>query len=130
MEREKEKLSLSELFGDFTKELRKMISNEVELAKSEMSKKISDTKKDALYIGIGALLLWAGLLALVATLMIILSYGLPVWLSALIVAVVVAGIGYLFLQKGLTDIKQRRLAPDQTIETLKEDREWVKNRIT
>lgn len=130
MERDKENLSLSELFGDFTKELRTMISDEVELAKSEMSKKISDTTKDAVYVGIGALLLWAGLLALVATLMIILSYGLPIWLSALIVTVVVAGIGYLFLQKGLSDIRHRRLAPDQTIETLKEDREWVKNRVT
>lgn len=130
MEKEKESSSLSELFGDFTRELRTMISDEVELAKSEMSKKISDTTKDAVYVGIGAVLLLAGLLALVATFMIILSYGLPLWLSALIVTVVVAGIGYLFMQKGISDIRHRRLSPDQTIETLKEDREWVKNRVT
>lgn len=130
MEREKENLSLSELLGEFTRELRKMISEEVELAKSEMSKKISDTKKDGIYIGIGAMLLWTSLSALTAALIIVLSYGLPLWLSALVVTMVVAGVGYLFLQKGLADIKHRRLTPDQTIETLKEGGEWVKNRIT
>ncbi len=129
MERDKETKSLSDLFTDFTNELRMIVSDEVQLVKSEMSKKVSDTLKDAVYLGIGAILLFTGLLAVVATIMILLALTLPWWLAALIVTVVVSGIGFLFLQKGIADLKQRSLTPEQTIETLKEDRTWVKNRI-
>jgi uncharacterized membrane protein YqjE len=130
MEKNKETLSLSELFGNFASELRTMMSDELELAKAEMSKKISDTLKDALYVGVGGLLLLVGLLSLVATLIIILAYGLPLWLASLVVTIVVSGIGFLFLQRGLSDIRRRSLVPDQTLETLKEDKEWAKHKIT
>jgi hypothetical protein len=48
------------------------------------------------------------------------------WLSALIVGLVVVGIGYLLIQRGLTALKQIDPTPRQTIQTLQEDKEWVK----
>jgi hypothetical protein len=48
------------------------------------------------------------------------------WLSAFIVGVAVATIGYLLIQRGREAMKQDGLAPTQTIETLKEDAEWAK----
>jgi hypothetical protein len=51
---------------------------------------------------------------------------LPLWLSALIVGLVVGGIGYAVLQSGLSALKRANLTPHETIETLKEDAEWAK----
>jgi len=48
------------------------------------------------------------------------------WLSALIVGVVVAAVGYALIQKGRDTLKRDNLAPKQAIETLKEDAEWAK----
>jgi hypothetical protein len=40
---------------------------------------------------------------------------------------VVAAIGYFLVRKGLDALKQEDLAPRETIETLKEDKEWAKD---
>ncbi len=127
MDRDQE--TLSELLRDFMQELRIIVMDEVNLAKTEISRKISDSFKEVTYLGIGVFLMYAGLLVLVATLLIILTYIFPLWLAALVTAVVTAGIGYFFIQKGFSDLKHTGLSLKQTIETLKEDREWLKHRI-
>jgi hypothetical protein len=43
---------------------------------------------------------------------------------------VVAGIGYLVLQKGLNDLKNMNPAPEQTVTTLKEDGQWLKQQLS
>jgi hypothetical protein len=55
---------------------------------------------------------------------------MPIWLSALLVGVVVAGIGYVLMQKGISALKEMNPAPRRTIETLKEDKEWLKQQVT
>jgi hypothetical protein len=55
--------------------------------------------------------------------------GLPWWLAALIVTVVVLAIGGFLVQRGLTALKHETMAPEQTIQTLKEDRQWAKEQM-
>ena len=55
--------------------------------------------------------------------------GLPWWLSALLVGVVVAGVGAALVARARTALQQTDLTPRQTVETLKEDREWAKDQI-
>jgi len=128
MERHREEQSLGELFGEFTAEMRTLVRDEVDLAKAEMSGKMTHLKKDITYLAVGGLIAYAGLLGLVAFFIIILGDAMPLWASALIVSIVVGGIGYFFVQKGLSDLKSRTLVPQQTVETLKEDRQWLKDR--
>jgi hypothetical protein len=49
------------------------------------------------------------------------------WLSALLVGLVVVAVGYFLIKKGLDALKREDLAPRQTIETLKEDGQWIKD---
>jgi hypothetical protein len=73
---------------------------------------------------------YAGFLAILAGLIIgIASLGVPWWLSALIVGLVVTGVGYFLIQKGREALKQGNLAPKKTIETLKDDAEWAKEQV-
>jgi hypothetical protein len=51
------------------------------------------------------------------------------WLAVLIVGVVVAIVGLLLVQKGLSALKNFSLVPEKTIETLKEDKEWAQQQM-
>lgn len=127
MQQNRQERSLGELFGDLARETSTLVRQEVELAKTEMSQKASNIGKDIGFLAVGGAIAYAGVLALGAALIIGLAQlGLPWWLSALLVGLVVAGIGYFLVQKGLSALKQQNLAPQKTIETIKEDVEWAK----
>jgi hypothetical protein len=120
--------SLGELFAELTRETRTLVRQEVNLAKSEMTQKASRIGKDVGFLAAGGAVAYAGFLAIVAGIIFVLAeIGLPLWLSALLVGVVVAVVGYLLVRKGLDALKREDPAPRQTMETLKEDKEWAKD---
>jgi hypothetical protein len=128
MHQPKDERSLGDLFSDLTRELSTLIRQETTLAKTELSEKVSSVGKDAGTIAVGGAIAYAGFLAIVAAVILVLGFVLPLWLSALIVGAVVTGIGGLLVQKGRSGLKHADLTPHQTIETLKEDRQWMKDR--
>jgi len=131
MQMSKEDRSLGELFADLARETGDLVRKEVSLAKVEMTQKASKVGKDIGFLAAGGMVLYAGLLAIIAALIIgLASLGLPAWISALVVGLVVAGVGYFLVQKGLSALKREELAPTQTIQTIKEDAEWVKEQVT
>ena len=130
MQERREERSLGELFGDLARETSTLVRQEVQLAKTEMTQKATAVGKDIGFLAVGGLIAYAGLLALIATLIIILgTAGLPWWLAALIVTVVVLAIGGILVQRGLAALKQQSMVPEQTIQTLKEDRQWAKEQM-
>ncbi|MBX6341977.1 MAG: phage holin family protein, partial [Thermomicrobiaceae bacterium] len=48
----------------------------------------------------------------------------------LIVGVIVLAIGLVLIQMGRQNLQRTSLKPEQTIETLKEDKEWVKEQTS
>ncbi len=131
MQQNRQERSIGELFADLVRETGDLVRQEIQLAKVEMSQKISDTGKNIGFLVVGGAVASAGLLALGAALIIGLAQlGLPWWLSALLVGLVVAGIGYFLVQKGLSAIKQQGIVPEKTIQTLKEDVEWAKDQTS
>lgn len=130
MQVNKEDRSIGELFADLAKESSVLVRQEVALAKAEMSQKAGEVGKDIGFLAVGGLVLYAGLLAIIAAIIIVLgTVGVPWWLSALLVGLIVAGVGYFLVQKGLKALKRENLAPSQTIQTLKEDAEWAKEQV-
>ena len=119
--------SLGELFSELSQETTTLIRQEVNLAKTEMSQKASRVGKDVGFMAAGGAVAYAGLLAIIAGVIALLALVIPLWLSALLVGIMVAGVGYFLVRKGLNALKQEDLAPRQTIETLKEDKEWAKD---
>jgi hypothetical protein len=119
--------SLGELFSELSQETTTLIRQEVNLAKTEMSQKASRVGKDVGFMAAGGAVAYAGLLAIIAGVIALLALVIPLWLSALLVGLVVAGVGYFLVKRGLDALKQEELAPRETIETLKEDKEWAKD---
>ena len=116
MQQNKQERSLGELFGDLAKETSDLVRQEVELAKTELTQKASNVAKDVGFLAVGGAIAYAGILALGAALIIALGQlGLPWWLAALLVGLVVAGIGYFLVQKGLKALKGQNMMPGKTI---------------
>ncbi len=124
---DRDERSLGELFSELAQDTSTLVRKEVQLAKTEMSQKASRVGKDVGFLAAGGAVAYAGLLGILAGVIVLLGQAIPMWLSALLVGLVVAGVGYFLVRRGLDALKQEDLAPRQTIETLKEDGQWAKD---
>jgi MFS family permease len=118
--------SLGELFADLTREIVTLVRQEAALARTEMTEKASRIGKNIGFLVAGGAVAYAGLLALIAAIIITLAQNteLTWWGSAFLVGAVVAGLGGFLVWKGVEALKHLDLAPRATIETLKEDQQW------
>lgn len=118
--------SLGDLFADLSRETTTLVRQEIQLAKVEMSAKATRVGKDVGFLAVGGFVIYAGFLAIMAAVIILLAHVIPWWVAALVVGAVVAGVGYGLVQKGLSALKQEDLAPQETMQTIKENAEWAK----
>jgi len=118
-----------ELLNDLSQQTGTLVRQEVELAKAELTEKGKQLGAGAgLVIGAGVVALLA-LGALTACIIALLATAMDTWLAALIVAVVYAAIAGALGVIGRGRIRNAApAAPEQTIETVKEDVQWAKTR--
>jgi drug/metabolite transporter (DMT)-like permease len=118
--------SLGELFAELSRETGVLVRKEVELATTEMSAKAKVAAGHGATVAAGGALAHAGLLVLLAAVVIGLSQlGVTPWLAALLVALFTIVTGYILANRGLTALRRTSVAPTQTIETLKETATWT-----
>lgn len=127
--------SFGELLKRLTSDMTLLVRDEFELFRTEMTEK---TKAAVAQAGEGAGMLSGaaacGLLALMclsATVILLLALVMPAWVAALIVTVaygIVAAVLAIGGKHKLDDMQAP--IPKQTIETVKEDVEWVKTRTS
>ena len=130
MQQSKDERSLGELFADLAREMGTLVNHELALARTEMTEMASQVGKEIAFLAVGGLIVYAGLLGIIAAVILLLAAnGLPLWVSALIVGLVVAVIGYVLVQRGIAALKRQDFAPRQTMESLKEDTQWAKEQI-
>lgn len=124
--------SIGELFGQLTQDMTLLVRQEVQLARTEMSEKLSRVTANAISVAAGGFVAYLGGLALVAAVILALRdlANISLALSALIVGAILAIAGYVMLQKGLKELKRVDLAPRRTVETLKDDVQWAKEQTS
>jgi hypothetical protein len=130
MQQTNDERSLGELFGDLARDMGTLVSQELALARTELTDKAARVGKDVAMLAVGGLVAYAGLLAIVAAVIVLIAdRGVPLWVSALIVGLVVVGVGYLLVQRGISALRRQDFAPRQTIQSLKDDTQWAKEQI-
>lgn len=120
---------LGDLFGDLATDMSNLVRQEVALAKLEITQKAAYVGRNVGYLVIGGAVAYAALLAIIAAVIMLLAKLVPNWGSALIVGVVVGGIGWLLIGKAMMALQHADLTPRETVETLKEDATWMKEQI-
>jgi cytochrome c biogenesis protein CcdA len=117
-------------FGDLLSQLANnsaaLVRDEIALAKQEMTEKISSFKSGVIVAAIGAFIGVLAILTLLAAAVIGLGNLIGPGYSALVIGGVLAIIAGIITASGMGRIKQTSLKPEQTIETLEEDKEWLK----
>jgi uncharacterized membrane protein YqjE len=120
--------SIGELLGELSQDVTQLMRQEIQLAKTEMHEKVARMTTDLVALAAGGVVASLGGLALTAALVLLLvdPVGLAPWLAALIVAAALGLVGLVMLRRGLTGLRRTDPAPRRTLETLKEDVQWVK----
>ena len=121
--------SIGALLSDLATESVLLIRQELALLKAELHEKFSRVGQGATALGAGALICFSGWLVLLAAAVLGLAEALPAWLAALIVALVVLGIGGALLLIGKNRFEAGSLTPDRTLRSLREDQAWLKERL-
>lgn len=131
--------SLTELLLELRDETVRLFRQEIALAKTEVTDNAARAGRNVAYLAMGGLIAYAGalvlLMAAVVGLYVILekaglSHATAGWLSPLIIGGAVAAAGYVFIQKALTTLKHDSFAPERTIETMHENTNWIKEKVS
>ena len=118
--------SIGDLLAELSRETSQLVRKEVELASTEMTARARMAGGHVGVVAAGGALAHAGLLVLLAALVLGLSeMGVTPWLSALIISLLTMGVGYLLVNRGLAALRATSVAPTRAMESLKEDARWT-----
>jgi len=130
--------SIPELFRRLRDETANLFRQEMALAKAEVTEKAVTFSRNGIYLAVGGLVAYAAFIFLLLGLNRLIEIGLArigaseavsFWVAPLIIAVVVGAIGYGLIQKAVHTLKHERVAPQKTVQTLQENKEWLKQKM-
>jgi uncharacterized membrane protein YqjE len=122
--------SIGELFRQLAQDSATLIRQEVALAKLEMRENVKSAARDMTMIVVGGAIAAVGALVLTAFLVILLgSLMANYWLAALIVGVLYLIVGGGLAWSNLKRLRESELKPEHTIDSLKEDKQWLQQEI-
>lgn len=130
--------SIGQLLKELTHETSQLLRQEVTLAKTEMSEKASRVGTNLGGVAVGGAVAFLGAIALLmaviyglgAILNNFLSPDTASWLAPLIVGAILAAVGYSMIKKALATLKAESITPERTTQSLQENKEWLKEKIS
>jgi Putative Actinobacterial Holin-X, holin superfamily III len=134
-----EQSNIVDLLKNLRDDTTTLVRDEISLAKTEISEKIASAARNVGYLAAGALVAYAALIMILQGISLLLR---DLFISGrmnpasaslfgfLIVGAVVGVFGALLIVKALNTLKKEPLTPTKTAETLKEDKEWVQNKVS
>lgn len=111
---------LRDILVELWENTEKLFRQEVKLASAELDLKMTRAKAELVAFATGGALLVVGMLAIVAAVILLLAEVMVPWLAALIVGVVLAGIGFALVKRG-PKLSAEELAPTRTIQSVRKD---------
>lgn len=120
--------SVGDLLGNVTSDLSKLMRQEVALAKVELKEEAAKAGKASGLLGGAGAVGYLVLVFLSLALMFALDNAMGIGWAALITAVILGIVAAVLFVVGRGQLKQLNPKPEQTVETLKEDVQWAKNR--
>lgn len=140
MRQNQEERSLGDLFAELAGETSQLVRHEVALAQTEITQKATRVGKQVGSLVVGGAIGYAALLTVLAAVTmglgrIIASFSgwsdlTSAAIAAFIVAVMVGIVAYSLVTSALAKLSETSLAPNQTIESVKEDAQWLKNQVS
>jgi len=120
--------STSDILRDVVRDVQELLRSEVRLAKAEVTEQANRAKSaGGLMAGAAVAGLFAGM-CFIAFCIGLLAMAMPVWAASLIMAFVLGAAGAFLYARGKDKLRNFHAVPEQTVETMKEDVAWMKQR--
>lgn len=120
---------LGTIVGEIVADLQDIVRGEVQLAKTELKEDATSAGRGIAFIAGGAIVLIIGFAYVMLGVIYLLAKAMPMWVAAGIVGIVLLIIGAAVAWAGKDRLSATNLAPEQTIDSLKEDQEWANRQI-
>jgi uncharacterized membrane protein YqjE len=120
--------SVGQLLGDVTRELQALLRKEFELAKAETKEELQKATAAGKGFGIAALMGYLALVMLSFAAAWALTAIMPTGWAFFAVGIVFAVMAAFMALRGRRELQKFHPVPDETVETLKEDAQWLKAR--
>ena len=130
MQVQKDERSLGDLFSELAAETGTLVRQEVALAQAEITTKATVVGKNVGFLAVGGAIGYAALLAVLAGVILGLSYFMPAWIAAILVGAVVGVAAFVLISSALAELKKTNLKPEETVESIKEDAQWLKDQVS
>ncbi len=118
--------SFAELLVELAGQSATLVREEVSLARQELRESFKQVRPPLLMLALGlAGAAFSGLTLLAALILALSQYWKP-WQAALVAGIGMAVLAGVMIATGLGQMKQARLKPGQTLATLEENKEWLK----
>jgi len=114
------------LVRDLLRETEALARTEIELAATEAKENLNAAQRAAGVMASGGAVLHAGLLTLAACAVFALDLIWPTWQAALVVGLVLAGIGGAMMASAKSKMRPRALVPDHTMQTIRDTRQFMR----
>ena len=122
------------LLRDLAEGSAELARGEMRLARLEIGTAAGAAGKGTAFVATGGVLLLLGTLATFTGIVLLIGdQWLPrdlYWLAALLVALIAGGVAAWLAWRGRAALSPSALAPRETVATLKEDKEWLKQQLT
>lgn len=126
---QKDERSLGDLVAKLASDTGILVRQEMRLVVAETRHNLSTGVDSVIWLAAGMTVALVGVLVLAAALVLVLSIWLPPWAAAAVVGIGLCVIGLPMANSGLTKLKNMEIAPDDSIASIKESTEWLKERI-
>jgi hypothetical protein len=121
-----EERSVSAVFQDILRNLQEMVRSEIRLAKVEIRGEVKQAVSSGAWIVAGGVAATSAWVLLLWTLAYALATRMSMWAATLIVALVMAAAAAALIMRGLRRAKHINPIPERTVESVKENLEWMK----
>jgi uncharacterized membrane protein YqjE len=120
--------SVGELLKELSSETSTLVRKEMELARAELREPGTRAGAGAGLLGGAGVVALLALGSLTATVIALLDKAMDTWLAALIVTVIWGVVAAVLALQGRNKLQEATPPAPQTVETVKEDVRWAKNR--
>ena len=118
--------STGALLRDLMHEVPGLFTKELALARAEMRENMEQTRRAAMEVSTGGVVLTGGYIVLLMAAVYGLSEVMEPWLAALLVGGVATIVGYMMAKAGMRQFKSRELKPDRAINAMHKDAEAIR----
>jgi len=122
--------ALGELFGDLSHEFTELVQTQTELAKTEIKRQSDRAMVAGKAFGGAAVTGYMALVLLSFAVAWALAEIMPEGLAFLIVGAVYGVVALVLFMRGRERMRQVNLVPQKTVESVKEDVQWARQRMT